>query len=54
MAMVQALQARDGTRLRQVLMEHLDNKRSIVIEQMRGAAQALHPEPADHDQGHAE
>ena len=54
MAMVQALQARDGTRLRQVLMQHLDNKRHIVIEQMRSAAQAAQPERADQEQGHAQ
>ena len=34
-AMVQALEARDGAALRQVLMQHLDNKRSVVIEQLR-------------------
>jgi DNA-binding GntR family transcriptional regulator len=37
-AMVQALEARDGAALRQVLMQHLDNKRSVVIEQLRSAS----------------
>jgi DNA-binding GntR family transcriptional regulator len=37
-AMVQALEARDGAALRQVLMQHLDNKRTVVIDQLRSAS----------------
>ena len=37
-AMVQALEARDAAALRQVLMQHLDNKRNVVIEQLRSAS----------------
>jgi DNA-binding GntR family transcriptional regulator len=37
-AMVQALEARDAAALRRVLMHHLDNKRTVVIEQLRSAA----------------
>lgn len=37
-AMVQALEARDGAALRQVMMHHLDNKRTVVIEQLRSAS----------------
>jgi DNA-binding GntR family transcriptional regulator len=37
-AMVQALEARDAAALRRVLMNHLDNKRTVVIEQLRSAA----------------
>ena len=36
-AMVQALEARDSAALRQVLMQHLDNKRHVVIEQLRSS-----------------
>jgi DNA-binding GntR family transcriptional regulator len=36
-AMVQALEARDPAALRQVLMQHLDNKRHVVIEQLRSS-----------------
>ena len=39
-AMVQALEARDAAALRQVLMQHLDNKRKVVIEQLRSAQNA--------------
>ena len=39
-AMVQALEARDAAALRQVLMHHLDNKRNVVIEQLRSAQNA--------------
>lgn len=39
-AMVQALEARDGAALRQVLMHHLNNKRSVVIDQLRSAKSA--------------
>ncbi|WP_144264602.1 GntR family transcriptional regulator [Polaromonas sp. C04] len=34
-AMLQALEARDGTALRQLLIEHLQRKRDAVLEQMR-------------------
>jgi DNA-binding GntR family transcriptional regulator len=34
-AMVKALEARDAAALRQVLMSHLDNKREVVMEQLR-------------------
>lgn len=34
-AMVNALEARDAAALRQVLMSHLDNKREVVMEQLR-------------------
>lgn len=46
MAMVQALQARDAVTLRQVLMHHLENKRHVVIEQLRKAKNASLSEPA--------
>jgi DNA-binding GntR family transcriptional regulator len=39
-AMVQALEARDAATLRQVLMHHLDNKRNVVIDQLRNAHSA--------------
>lgn len=52
-AMVQALQARDGARLRQLLMEHLDNKRSIVIAQLRSPAHAPQASPAAQEPGQA-
>jgi DNA-binding GntR family transcriptional regulator len=42
-AMVKALQARDGATLARVLMEHLNNKRDVVLEQLR---QNAAPEPA--------
>jgi DNA-binding GntR family transcriptional regulator len=38
--MVQALEARDAAALRQVLMHHLDNKRNVVIDQLRNAHSA--------------
>ena len=40
-AMVQALEARDPAALRQVLMQHLDNKRNVVIEQLRSSRQTI-------------
>ena len=33
-------EARDAAALRQVLMQHLDNKRKVVIEQLRSAQNA--------------
>jgi DNA-binding GntR family transcriptional regulator len=42
-AMVQALEARDAAALRRVLMQHLDNKRHVVIEQLRSAAASFVP-----------
>ncbi len=36
--MVAALAARDGAAMRQVLLEHLRNKRDVVLEQLREAA----------------
>jgi DNA-binding GntR family transcriptional regulator len=42
-AMVQALEARDAAALRRVLMHHLDNKRTVVIEQLRSAAAIFYP-----------
>lgn len=38
--MVEALAARDAAAMRKVLLAHLANKRDVVLEQMRGAAQA--------------
>jgi DNA-binding GntR family transcriptional regulator len=38
--MIEALQARDGTRLRAILLEHLLRKRDTVLEQMRSGAAA--------------
>lgn len=37
-AMVEALAARDGKRLRAVLVEHLHHKREVVLAQLNGAA----------------
>jgi DNA-binding GntR family transcriptional regulator len=37
-AMVVALAARDGARLRAILIEHLNHKRDVVLAQMRNAA----------------
>jgi DNA-binding GntR family transcriptional regulator len=44
-AMVQALENRDAAALRQVLMQHLDNKRHVVIEQMRAARHSIDSAP---------
>ena len=43
--MVQALSARDAPALRQVLTEHLNNKRDVVLEQLRTAAAASEVTP---------
>jgi DNA-binding GntR family transcriptional regulator len=37
-AMIQALEARDGATLSRVLLNHLNNKRDVVMEQLRAAA----------------
>ena len=50
-AMVQALEARDAAALRQVLMHHLDNKRNVVIDQLRHVQSAA---GATLTEGHAE
>jgi DNA-binding GntR family transcriptional regulator len=39
-AMIDALLARDGARLRRVLTEHLRNKRDVVLAQLKGSAPA--------------
>ena len=39
--MVEALAARDGAAMRQVLLEHLHNKRDVVVQQLRDQAAAL-------------
>jgi DNA-binding GntR family transcriptional regulator len=44
-AMVQALEARDPAALRRVLMQHLDNKRHVVIEQLRSSRQTISASP---------
>jgi DNA-binding GntR family transcriptional regulator len=36
--MVEALDARDPVAMREVLLTHLNNKRDVVIEQLRGIA----------------
>ena len=38
--MIEALGARDPAAMREVLLTHLNNKRDVVIEQLRGIAQA--------------
>ena len=38
--MVEALSARDGAAMREVLLAHLRNKRDVVLEQLREAAKA--------------
>jgi DNA-binding GntR family transcriptional regulator len=38
--MIDALSARDGQAMREVLLTHLHNKRDVVIDQLRKAAQA--------------
>ncbi|MDB5890935.1 MAG: GntR family transcriptional regulator [Polaromonas sp.] len=44
--MIRALTARDGAALRAVLSRHIQNKRDVVISQLRAAAQAAR-EPQD-------
>jgi DNA-binding GntR family transcriptional regulator len=44
-AMVQALEARDPAALRQVLMHHLDNKRNVVIDQLRAVRHSIDSTP---------
>jgi DNA-binding GntR family transcriptional regulator len=44
-AMVQALEARDAAALRQVLMQHLYNKRNVVIEQLRSSRPTISATP---------
>ena len=44
-AMVQALEARDAAALRQVLMNHLDNKRNVVIDQIRSSRPTISASP---------
>jgi DNA-binding GntR family transcriptional regulator len=39
--MVDALGARDAAAMRQLLLEHLDHKRDVVVEQLRRASQPL-------------
>jgi hypothetical protein len=34
-AMIEALAARDGARLRRILVEHLEHKRDVVLAQMK-------------------
>jgi DNA-binding GntR family transcriptional regulator len=43
--MVQALEARDPAALRQVLMHHLDNKRNVVIDQLRAVRHSIDSTP---------
>src|SRR6185503_6788121 len=38
--MIEALVARDGAAMREVLLAHLRNKRDVVLEQLREAAAA--------------
>jgi DNA-binding GntR family transcriptional regulator len=38
--MIEALVARDGAGMREVLLTHLRNKRDVVLEQLREAAAA--------------
>ena len=38
--MIEALVARDGAAMREVLLTHLRNKRDVVLEQLREAAAA--------------
>jgi DNA-binding GntR family transcriptional regulator len=40
--MVQALEARDSGALRAILVQHLQNKRDVVIELMRASKLAMH------------
>jgi DNA-binding GntR family transcriptional regulator len=37
--MIEALAAHDGAAMRQVLLDHLRNKRDVVLEQLREARQ---------------
>jgi len=48
-AMIEALAARDGARLRRILIEHLEHKRDVVLAQMAAGGT---PE-ATKAQGHA-
>jgi DNA-binding GntR family transcriptional regulator len=54
-AMVQALEARDPAALRQVLMHHLDNKRNVVIDQLRAVRHSIDstPDTSFLNEGHA-
>jgi DNA-binding FadR family transcriptional regulator len=54
-AMVQALEARDPAALRQVLMHHLDNKRNVVIDQLRAVRHSIDstPDTSFQTEGHA-
>ncbi len=54
-AMVQALEARDPVALRQVLMHHLDNKRNVVIDQLRAVRHSIDstPDTSFLTEGHA-
>jgi DNA-binding GntR family transcriptional regulator len=47
-AMIAALVARDGARLRRILIEHLEHKRDVVLTQLRRPAAEAAPLPPAH------